>query len=531
MVRPRAAFPFVLLPPARALSRLAVQSRTTAPMTQSDPSSLAVRGMRLAAWLVLPLVAVGVLRVFPPLALADHGELAALLAPLSAALLGLAAAVATLLALVRGFRPAGRARDLFEAAGLGALGAGAAAVALAGPDGASAFPTVILPIALAATGASLLAGEVAYPSGVSGRLARLAAAAMVFAWIELPVAIGLLATGLNAFVAPIATGGAALIGIAAVTAGVGGLEDRRAAWLGGLATAALALVVGRIGSLDLLPAMVAMAAACAMATTLPVRYSGEPDDELRRPVAMIATDLEPMRTAQDVGEDEALRLARELRGTIAELIAARQVIDLQRDEIERLRTVDPVTGVATRVAILSRLHAEVAEARRYAHPCAVLMIDLDGMVDLNRERGQEVGDAVLRELALRLRLRVREADAIGRTDGDSFLAILPHTDERGATVFADAVRSRLTARAVETNDGPVSMTVSIGITIVRPGDEISDDEALGRVEEALASARAAGGNRIAFDRSHGLARLDERRPAEAAESEPSAPSTDTQDLG
>ncbi|HLY35903.1 MAG TPA: GGDEF domain-containing protein [Candidatus Limnocylindria bacterium] len=499
-------------------------------MTQSDPSSLAVRGVRLAAWLLLPLAAVGVLRVFPPLGLAEHGELAALLGPLSAALLAVAAAVATLLALVRGFRPAGRARDLFEAAALGALGAGAAAIALAGPDGASAFPSAILPIALVAAGASLLVGEVASPSAVSGRLARLAAAAMVFAWIELPVAIGLLATGLNAFVVPIASGGATLIGIAAVTAGVGAREGRRAAWLGGLVTAALALVVGRIGSVDLLPAMVAMAAACATAATLPVGSSSEPEDDLGRPVAMIATGVESARSQPDGRVDEALRLARELRGTIAELIAARQVIDLQRDEIERLRTIDPVTGIATRGAILGRLHAEVAEARRYAHPCAVLMIDLDGMVDLNRERGQVVGDAVLRELALRLRLRVREADAIGRTDGDSFLAILPHTDERGATVFADAVRSRLTARAVETNDGPVSMTVSIGITIVRPGDEISDDEALGRAEEALASARAAGGNRIAFDRSHGLARLDERRSPEATGSDPLAPDADTQDV-
>jgi diguanylate cyclase (GGDEF)-like protein len=500
-------------------------------MTLSDPFSLAVRGARLAAWLALPLAAVGVLRIFAPLELATNGDLAALLAPLSAVLLALAAAVATLLALVRGFRPTGRARDLFEAAALGALGAGAAAVALAGPDAASTFPSAILPVALAATGGSLLVGEVVPPSAITGRLVRLAAAALIFAWIELPVAVGLLATGLNELVAPIAGGAASLIGIAAVTAGLGARETRRAGWLGGLALAALALVFARIGSADLLPCLVAMAAACAVAATLPLAPAGEPDDELLRPVAMIGTAAETPRSPVPAPDDEPLRLVRELRGTIAELLAARQAIDLQRDEIERLRTVDPVTAVATRGAILGRLHIEVAEARRYAHPCAVLMIDLDGMVGLNRERGNGVGDAVLRELALRLRLRVREADAIGRTDGDSFLAILPHTDERGATVFADAVRSRLTARPVETDQGPVSMTVSIGITIVRPGDEISDDEVLGRAEEALASARAAGGNRIAFDRSHGLARLDERRSPAGGETVENPPQTDTQDLG
>jgi diguanylate cyclase (GGDEF)-like protein len=145
------------------------------------------------------------------------------------------------------------------------------------------------------------------------------------------------------------------------------------------------------------------------------------------------------------------------------------------------------------------------------------LIDLDGMSALNRQGGSEAGDGLLREIALRLKLRVREADALGRLGGDTFLAILPHTDERGATVFADAIRTRLTARPVDTPAGPISVTLSIGITVTRPGDDYTDAELVGRAEEALASARAAGGNRIAFDRSHGLARLEEPKPGRRKE--------------
>jgi diguanylate cyclase (GGDEF)-like protein len=145
------------------------------------------------------------------------------------------------------------------------------------------------------------------------------------------------------------------------------------------------------------------------------------------------------------------------------------------------------------------------------------MIDLDGMAALNRGQGIEIGDAILRELGLRLRMRMREADAVGRAAGDRFLVILPHTDERGATVFADAVRTKLTARPIDSSIGPVSVTVSIGITMMHQGDATSEDELLGRAEEAVASARAAGGNRIAFDRSHGLARLEDRRPGNRPE--------------
>ena len=62
----------------------------------------------------------------------------------------------------------------------------------------------------------------------------------------------------------------------------------------------------------------------------------------------------------------------------------------------------------------------------------------------------------------------------------------------------------------------LAITLSVGIALMRPGAGVSDDELLAAAEEALASARAAGGNVIAFDRAHGLARLDEHRGAQRA---------------
>jgi diguanylate cyclase (GGDEF)-like protein len=98
--------------------------------------------------------------------------------------------------------------------------------------------------------------------------------------------------------------------------------------------------------------------------------------------------------------------------------------------------------------------------------------------------------------------------------GDAFLAILPHTDEKGATVFAEAVRDRATQRPISTGRGEVSVTISIGLTTMRSRQELTADTLLARADEAVASARAGGGNVIAFDRLHGLARLDERRKDE-----------------
>ena len=207
---------------------------------------------------------------------------------------------------------------------------------------------------------------------------------------------------------------------------------------------------------------------------------------------------------------DADRLGRELRGTIEELLQARRTIDLQRAELDRATTVDPLTGVATRSAIIGRLEVEVAQARRYQHPVAVVLVDIDGFGEINRAHGIAGGDAVLREIALRVRLRVREADALGRSGSDALLGVLPHTDEVGAATFADALRRRIGQRPIVVDASDVVVTVSVGVAVMRPGEDLDLDGLLARVDEAMASARGAGGDRIALDRLHGLARLEQR---------------------
>ena len=208
---------------------------------------------------------------------------------------------------------------------------------------------------------------------------------------------------------------------------------------------------------------------------------------------------------------ETERLARELRGTIEELLQARRTIDLQRQELERASSIDPLTGVASRAAILERLRVEVAQARRYRHPVAIVLLDLDDFASVNRAHGTAAGDLVLREVALRIRLRVREADELGRVGSDAFLAVLPHTEESGAATFADALQHRLGLRPIAVGDALLNPTASVGVAVMRPGDALDADGLLGRAGEALASAKGSGGNRIALDRLHGLARLEERQ--------------------
>ncbi len=219
------------------------------------------------------------------------------------------------------------------------------------------------------------------------------------------------------------------------------------------------------------------------------------------------------------GTPEAERLGNELRTTIEELLRARRTIDLQRGELERSATVDPLTGVASRSAILERLRMEVAQARRYRHPLAVVLLDVDRFGEINEAYGIAGGDAVLREVALRMRLRVREADALGRSGSDGFLATLPHTDGAGAATFADALRIRVGLRPVRVGDSELKVTVSVGVATMISGEDLDLDGLLARVQEALDSAQSAGGNRIALDRLHGLARLEDRDDPDVSDDE------------
>lgn len=492
-------------------------------MTDRASALMVARGARLLAWLALPVGALVVLRAFAPLTISGEPTAAAAwLVPAACTLAAIAGSVAAVLAVADALRGQGSLARLFDAAGAGALASTAGMVALQGPAASTGAPQAVIGLGLVASAVAFVAGGLVSPIGLDGNRARAAGVVGVFAWVEIAPVLGLFFDAdLAASTTALAVVGAALALVAAAGAVAAGTPDRLG-WIAGLASGAAVLAGSRTGTADVLPGLLALAAAMvgmtawlltatapAVAVTIPARGD------------LPVPEPEPAPQPGDGLEAEILSLERELRATIAELLGARETITLQRTELEQLAETDPATRVASRNAILARLHAEAAEARRYAHPIALVLVDLDGLTELNRSSGIDMGDAVLGELALRLRSRVREADLVGRITGDTFLAILPHTDERGAAAFADAIRTRLTARPVQTGAGLLEMTVSIGITVVRPGiSDADDNELLGRAEEALNSARAAGGNRIAFDRSHGLARLDERRRDQPTGAEP-----------
>ena len=156
-------------------------------------------------------------------------------------------------------------------------------------------------------------------------------------------------------------------------------------------------------------------------------------------------------------------------------------------QLERLATTDPLTGLANRRAFLERSEIELARARRYGTPVALVAIDIDRFKSINDRLGHGVGDDVLRHFASALKGQARQTDIVGRIGGEEFCVILPHADKDTAMGFVDRVRARLS----DVNKGLPHYTFSAGIALPLPADSTIAD-VIARADCALYNAKRAG---------------------------------------
>ena len=122
---------------------------------------------------------------------------------------------------------------------------------------------------------------------------------------------------------------------------------------------------------------------------------------------------------------------------------------------------DSLTGLANRVLLYDRLEHALGVASRAGVPVALLLLDLDGFKVVNDRFGHDFGDALLEEVAGRLRSVARESDTVARLGGDEFAIVVPE-DVNGALQVAGRVREALVP-LVTINQTVVSIGVSIGI--------------------------------------------------------------------
>ena len=175
---------------------------------------------------------------------------------------------------------------------------------------------------------------------------------------------------------------------------------------------------------------------------------------------------------------------------LREDIARREAVERQLAE---LAYHDQLTGLANRIQFTRRVGDALRRRTGAAGTFAVFFIDLDGFKRVNDERGHSAGDAVLREVAGRLRGCVRAADTVARFGGDEF-AVLVDGLADPAEVHVTAARIVAAVRAPIAVDGHrATVTASVGIALNRPGDRA--DDILREADVAMYTAKTTGKGR------------------------------------
>jgi diguanylate cyclase (GGDEF)-like protein/PAS domain S-box-containing protein len=182
-------------------------------------------------------------------------------------------------------------------------------------------------------------------------------------------------------------------------------------------------------------------------------------------------------------------------GSSSDMVTSMHVIDeqvrMERDLEQRAR-IDSLTGLLNRRELLERLTAAVARRER---PLGLLWCDIDGFKAINDAHGHAAGDAVLGALGERIRGCLRSADDMaGRISGDELIVALRGIDGLDeAVAIAENLRCRA-AEPIPAGDDVIQATISIGVTLVRPGEGV--DALLARADDAMYQAKERGKNRV-----------------------------------
>jgi diguanylate cyclase (GGDEF)-like protein len=157
-------------------------------------------------------------------------------------------------------------------------------------------------------------------------------------------------------------------------------------------------------------------------------------------------------------------------------------------------TVDRLTGVANRQALLGALFAEVERASRYERPLCVAFVDIDHFKAVNDSYGHASGDIVLRGVAQTIAENLRASDLIGRYGGEEFMLILTETDVEEGAALSEKLRKRVEQLlfSVEGNTA-LSVTISIGI-VGGSGKKLRMDTLVRDADAAMYSAKSLGRN-------------------------------------
>jgi diguanylate cyclase (GGDEF)-like protein len=172
-----------------------------------------------------------------------------------------------------------------------------------------------------------------------------------------------------------------------------------------------------------------------------------------------------------------------------------EVMTTKHELEDTIYNLDPLTGVASRIGMLTKLREQQSLVQRKAHSCCVSMMDLDDFKQINDRHGHATGDRVLETCARNALANLRAYDLLFRYGGEEFLICSPDADLHSGYDAIDRLRNDIARMSFKAEDGSLfRITASFGLTLLDP--DVSVEESIARADKALLAAKSAGKNKV-----------------------------------
>jgi diguanylate cyclase (GGDEF)-like protein len=164
------------------------------------------------------------------------------------------------------------------------------------------------------------------------------------------------------------------------------------------------------------------------------------------------------------------------------------------EEIYRMTIIDGLTQAYNKRYFIENLEKEIPRCTRHHRPLSLVMFDIDHFKKINDDHGHLTGDYVLKELARRVRTRVRKEEVFARYGGEEFALTLPETSREQAMKVAEDLRKLVAVESFDFEGDRIPATISLGVgTIV---NEIAGEGFIKMADDNLYKAKRTGRNKV-----------------------------------
>ncbi|MFP5246330.1 MAG: diguanylate cyclase [Thermoanaerobaculia bacterium] len=215
----------------------------------------------------------------------------------------------------------------------------------------------------------------------------------------------------------------------------------------------------------------------------------------------------------ELGADDYITKPFQYPELLARIRAGKRIVDLQKElletnkRLELLSITDGLTKLHNHRYFQDELARAFEESQRYQRPLSLAMIDIDFFKKFNDTYGHAVGDDVLKRVAQLYEHSVRSTDLVARYGGEEFAVMMPETSLADGITFAEKIRHIVESTPLQTQIGPLNVTVSIGVASVPHSRIRTAKELIVAADKALYRAKKNGRNQVQAERRReGLAR-------------------------